>query len=208
MADKRTSSNIADKAKEALKKSGFDVGEDPKVEAVEKDLSKASIEDQKEPGDVQFHLAPKWMRKDRTYFPGCRPDLANIQVMDHGTGLMRPLGLPNEYRYQFWPFDAIDEAMVEGWKFCRYKGGSLSGLASGGFSNTGLYEEEAVTGRVKLGDCYLMYMDVRLAEELDKEHEDLANKLQAKPATDYFNDAYRTGIRAFTEDEQGQRTYN
>ena len=194
---KKTSASIA---KEALK--------GPVVEEIPKDLSDAKPTEADNPEHHQPHLTTLQQRKDPTYFPGCNLQWKNSLVFDHKMGIERPLGKPAEYVYQFWPFDAVGMAVTEGWQFCGYDGGSRSGLADKGFKDTHLYQNEAGTGRVVLGDTYLMYVPIRLAEELKEEVQKLNDAMEAKPNTSFFDDAYKTGIRGFTENEYGDKEYN
>jgi len=204
---KKTSSDIA---KEAL--SGEKAPKKPEVvvEEIPKDLSDAKLTEADNPEHAQPDLVPLYQRKDPTFFPGCSLQHKDVFVYDHALDRKRRLGLPGQYVYQFWPYDpaALAMAITEGWKFCKYNGGSLSGLADKGFKDTHLYQEEAGTGRVVLGDTYLMYIPMRLAELLKEEEEHIRNAMEGKPNTDFFNDAYKSGIRGFTEDDFGNKVYN
>jgi len=194
---KKTSSDIAKKALRG-----------PVVEEVPKDLSEAKPTEADNPERSQPHLQTLQQRKDPTYFPGCSLQFKNTQVWDHKMHRERPLGLPQEYVYQWWPYDAFANAIAEGWKFCGYDGGSRSGLADKGFKDTELYQKEAGTGRVVLGDTYLMWIEMRLAEELRDEVRQRNDAMQARPETSFFDDAYKTGIRGFIENDFGEKTHN
>ncbi len=195
---KKTSASIA---KEALKAP-------PKVEEIPKDLSDKKPTEADNPEYAQPHLATLQQRKDPTYFPGCTLAWKDTEVFDHSMKMERPLGIPTQYVYLWWPFDARQMAIAEGWKFCGYNGGSMSGLSEKGFKDTHLYEQEAGTARVVLGDCYLMWIDMRLAEELAKENKKYKDAMEGKSTTSFFNDAYKAGIRGFTENEFGDKQYN
>lgn len=219
-AEKKTSSNKSPAAERAMKAleneaSVEEVGETtpepepriPSTEEIMRDFTGEGKRPWSFPGEDQ-PMANDWHKRDYTYFPGGSLEVASHLAFDRHENINRPIGKPTEYEYKWEVADpkAIAIAKADGWRFCLYDGGSNSGLAPRGFAGTDLFEK-TIDGRVLNGDVYLMFMDRRRFEAMEQQQREEREKLDRKPVNDFMNDAYKSGIRGFTENEWGDKTY-
>lgn len=135
------------------------------------------------------------------YLPGTR--VTDIQMVptrayDENIGRVRRLGLPDQYHYCWVHPDKVTSFRVNGYKHVQYNGGSQSGLAEGGFNGTGMYEK-TFDNHVRNGDMFLMWIDNRRFEQIERDEIDYRLKLEQAVEDQIHNDGYRRGIRTFKE---------
>ena len=183
-----------------------------RAEEIHRNLTEEGKRPTKLPKDTQ--PVEDWRGTDYTYFPGSSLETKHHRAFDRNINKMRPVGVPEEYVYQWESTDtrAIAAAKARGWKFAIYDGGSLSGLSEGGFQGTDLFER-TVDGRILNGDVYLMFMPLRKHIEILEKMAKDQDTLNQKPTVDFMNDAYKAGVRGFLEADEdedvwGNRPYN
>jgi hypothetical protein len=146
----------------------------------------------------QKDFIPGTRHIDPTYIPDrCYDEIAQTE---------RAVGLKHEYHYIWVTENKINQFKVLGYKFVLYDGGSMSGLAVGGFRGTYLFER-TIDNHVRNGDVFLMWCDRRLYEDLQAEDQEQIQKWEAAAENDHHNLGYRYGVRTFKEVD-GKQIYN
>lgn len=216
---KNTKSPAAETAKAALDAENIVEKETKKepevnVEEIVRNLTEEGARPSKDRWDMENlgfdRPLPSFILNDHTFFPGTSVEFEKVKIWDRNIAKYRTVGLPRQFVYQWGatdPREASSDRMA-GWKYCLYKGGQHSGIDVGGFSGTDMFEEMP-DGRVRNGDTLLMFMEIRRAEAIDKENKKIQDAQDSHAVNMFMDDAYKRGIRGFTENEYGDKTtYN
>jgi hypothetical protein len=141
---------------------------------------------------VQRDYVPGRFRADRTRVPE--------RIYDEDEGVDRKVLLFSDYRYALVPADDFLTYTGLGYKFCKFDGGSRSGLTERGFRGTGdsIFTRE-LNGNCRRGDCFYMYIPIRGWEEIAAEDLSKVGDGEKRALGSFHNAAYSQGIRPFAE---------
>ena len=145
-----------------------------------------NVEDTQE--HYQADYVPGKKRRDKTRVPE--------HIYDEDLQRNRPALLLSNYSYVLVPQDDFLDYTGAGFKFCKFDGGSQSGLAFGGFTGTGdAIFTRTLTGNCQRGDCFLMFIPIRAWEAIRQEDLDNQSEAHKKVLGNFYNAGYDVGIK-------------